>query len=126
MGIFFKSKGSEHETIKKIQAEYLRNTKKYLGEVSAEAEALIREANRKQRDIVEYDNEIARLQRYAEKAVLAENDADAREYLAKKFAVEELRNAMQVTYEHALAEAEKKCKERDELVKEISELESLE
>lgn len=110
--------------LKKAQEKYLRNTKKYLSEVSANAEAMTVAANRKQRELVECTNELEKLQRYAEKAVLAEADDDAREYLAKKFALEERQKTLQQEYEQAALKAESLNKEKEGLLKEIQELEA--
>jgi len=110
--------------LKKAQEKYLLNTKKYLGEVSANAEAMAVAANRKQRELVECTNELEKLQRYAEKAVLAEADDDAREYLAKKFALEEKHKVLQQEYEQAVLKAESLSKEKAELLMEIQELEA--
>ncbi len=110
--------------LKKAQEKYLRNTKKYLGEVSANAEAMTVLAGRKQRELVECTNELEKLQRYAEKAVLAEADDDAREYLAKKFALEEKLKVLQQEYEQASLKAESLSKEKAELLVEIQELET--
>ena len=110
--------------LKKAQEKYLRNTKKYLGEVSANAEAMAAMAGRKQRELVECTNELEKLQRYAEKAVLAEADDDAREYLAKKFALEEKQKVLQQEYEQAALKVESLNKEKEELLKELQELEA--
>lgn len=110
--------------LKKAQEKYLRNTKKYLGEVSANAEAMGVLAGRKQRELVECTNELEKLQRYAEKAVLAEADNDAREYLAKKLSLEEKLKVLQQEYEQAVLKAESLSKEKAELLVEIQELES--
>ena len=110
--------------LKKAQEKYLSNTKKYLGEVSANAEAVTAMAGRKQRELVECTNELEKLQRYAEKAVLAEADDDAREYLAKKLALEEKLKVLQQEYEQAVLKAESLSKEKAELLVEIQELEA--
>lgn len=110
--------------LKKAQEKYRLNTKKYLGEVSANAEAMTVEANRKQRELIECTNELEKLQRYAEKAVLAEADDDAREYLAKKFVLEEKQKTLRQEYEQAALKAESLNKEKEELLVEIQELEA--
>lgn len=126
MGFFanFISRLNGSADLKKAEEKYLSNTKKYLSEVSANAEAMTVAANRKQRELVECTNELEKLQRYAEKAVLAEADDDAREYLAKKFALEEKQKTLQQEYEQAASKAESLNKEKEELLKEIQELEA--
>ena len=109
--------------LKKAQEKYLRNTKKYLGEVSANAEAMTVAANRKQRELIECTNELEKLQRYAEKAVLAEADDVAREYLAKKLSLEEKQKVLQQEYEQAVLKAESLRQEKEGLLNEIKELE---
>lgn len=110
--------------LKKAEEKYLRNTKKYLSEVSANAEAVTVTANRKQRELIECTNELEKLQRYAEKAVLANADDDAREYLAKKLALEEKLKRLQQEYEQAALKAENLSKEKEGLLNEIQELEA--
>lgn len=124
MGLFSNSKVEEYETMSKMKEEYLRNTKKYLGVVNSEAEALARDAGRKKRELDECDEEIEKLHRYAERAVIAEDDEDAKQYLVKKFVLIEKREKLKLAYEYAAAEADKKCQERDGLINEINVLEA--
>lgn len=124
MGLFFNSKVKEYATMSKIKDEYLRNARKYLGEVSAAAEALARDAGRRKRELDECDEEIAKLHGYAERAVIAEADEDAKQYLAKKFVLMDKREKLKSAYEAAAAEADKKSQERDGLINEINALET--
>ena len=72
------------EDPEKMVDQYLRNLESDLGKVKAEAAAVMAEETKCKRQLDECNEEIAKMQRYAEKAITAGNDNDARQFLEKK------------------------------------------
>jgi phage shock protein A len=75
------------------------------GNVKAEAAALLAEERRAKRVWDECLAEIDKLQRYAEKSVLAGDDASARKFLEKKVEQEDKEAGLKAAYERAAASA---------------------
>lgn len=110
------------EDPEKMVDQYLRNLESDLGKVKAETASVMAEEARAKRQLDECNEEISKLQRYAEKAILAGNDNDARQFLDKKQQVSGKLSALQQSYEQAHANAVKMKEMHDKLVKDISEL----
>ena len=72
------------EDPEKMIDQYLRNLESDLGKVKAETASVMAEETRTKRQLDECQEEINKMQSYAEKAVMAGNDDDAKQFLAKK------------------------------------------
>jgi len=106
----------------KMIDQYLRDIEKDLGEVKAETASVMAEELRCKRELDECKEEVAKLQKYAEKAIIAGNDDDARQFLTKKATLTEKLNSLQETYTAASANTDKMRKMHDKLVKDIADL----
>ncbi len=108
----------------KMIDQYLRDLENDLGKVKAETAAVRAEETRPRRELDECKEEIEKMQKYAEKAVMAGNDADARQFLAKKGQLSEKYASLQQTYNLAADNAAKMKQMHDKLVEDISALNS--
>lgn len=112
------------EDPEKMIDQYLRNLESDLGKVKAETASVMAEETRAKRQLDECTQEIAKYQKYAEKALMAGNENDARQFLSKKAQLVEQQTALQQTYELASANAAKMRQMHDKLSKDISDLNS--
>ena len=71
------------EDPEKMIDQYLRDMESDLGKVKAETAAVMAEETRAKRELDECGQEIEKMQRYAEKALTAGNEEDARKFLEK-------------------------------------------
>jgi phage shock protein A len=110
------------EDPEKMIDQYLRNLESDLGKVKAETAAVMAEETRTKRELDECVAEIAKMQSYAEKAILAGNDADAKVFLTKKSTLTNNKATLETNYQIAAANAKKMREMHDKLVKDISEL----
>jgi phage shock protein A len=108
----------------KMIDQYLRNLESDLGKVKAETAAVMAEETRSKRELQECEEEIAKMQTYAEKAVMAGNDSDAKTFLEKKASLTEKKASLEQTYQAAAANAAKMKQMHDKLVSDISSLNS--
>ena len=108
----------------KMVDQILRNLKDDLQEVKDETAGVMAEEKRAKRELDECTNEIEKMQGYAEKAVLAGNDQDARQFLAKKSQLAEKQSALQLAYQTAQSNAAKMRQMHDKLVEEIAEMDA--
>ncbi len=106
----------------KMIDQYLRNLEDDLGKVKAETASIMAEETRAKRALDDCDKEIAKMQTYAEKAVLAGNDDDARKFLEKKGQLTENRASLAQTYAAAAENAAKMKQMHDKLCKDIASL----
>lgn len=106
----------------KMIDQYLRDLEEDLGKVKAETAAIMAEETRCKRELTECNEEIDKMQKYAEKAVLAGNDSDARQFLTKKAQLTEKQAGLQQAYDLAAANAAKMKQMHDKLVNDINEL----
>lgn len=110
------------EDPEKMIDQYLRNLESDLGKVKAETASVIAEESRAKRALDECNENIAKMQSYAEKAVAAGNDADAKQFLTQKKTYADQQAALQSTYQMACDNATKMRGMHDKLVKDIDEL----
>ena len=110
------------EDPEKMIDQYLRNIESDLGKVKSETAAVMAEETRCKRQLDECNAEIDKFQKYAEKAVIAGNDNDARQFLAKKAQLEQQRTSLQQAYDIAAANAAKMKQMHDKLCKDIADL----
>lgn len=108
----------------KMVDQYLRNAKEDLAEVRANTAAVMAEEKRCKRIVDETQAEVNELMAYAEKAVLAGNDADATTFLTKKQQAETRLAEAQRTYATAKSHADQMRAAHNKLVSDIEALES--
>lgn len=110
------------EDPEKMIDQYLRNLQEDLGKVKAETAAVMAEEARAKRELDECNAEVEKLQNYAQKAVLAGNDNDARTFLEKKALIATKQASLQQAYTLAAENAAKMRQMHDKLVGDINEL----
>lgn len=108
----------------KMIDQLLRDLNDDLGQVKAETAGIMAEEARAKRALDEAADEVNKLQAYAEKAVMAGNDADAKLFLTKKAQAAENVASMQKIYDSANANATKMRQMHDKLVEQIADLNS--
>lgn len=108
----------------KMVDQYLRNAKEDLAEVRANTAAVMAEEKRCKRIVDETQAEVNELMAYAEKAVLAGNDADATTFLTKKQQADTRLAEAQRTYATAKSHADQMRAAHNKLVSDIEALES--
>ena len=77
---------------------------------------------KRQRALDDCDADIAKMQNYAEKALLAGNEADAMKFLEKKNQLSTKRTSLQQSYDMAAGNAAKMKEMHDKLTKDIMDL----
>ena len=110
------------EDPEKMIDQYLRNLESDLGKVKAETASVMAEETRARRALDECTANITKMQTYAEKAVAAGNDADARQFLAQKKIYTDKLASLQQTYQLAAENATKMRQMYDKLVADINDL----
>ena len=110
------------EDPEKMIDQYLRDMESDLGKVKAETAAVMAEETRAKRELDECGQEIEKMQRYAEKALTAGNEEDARKFLEKKAQLARNKETCQQGYDSASANAEKMKEMHDKLTKDIASL----
>ena len=112
------------EDPEKMIDQTLRNLTKDLAEVKKETAAVMADEQRCKRELDEVNSEIAKMQAYAEKALLAGNEADAMKFLEQKNQLTAKQASLQQTYDVAAANAMKMRQMHDRLVTDINQLDS--
>lgn len=107
----------------KMIDQYLRNLNSDLGKVKSETAAVIAEERRAKREYDECQEEIAKLEQYAIKALEAGNEADARKFLERKAASAAQAESLHKAWQIAASNAERMRQLHDKLVSDINELE---
>ncbi len=110
------------EDPEKMIDKYLRDIESDLGKVKAETAAVMATETRAKRELTECGDEIAKMQKYAEKALLAGNEGDARQFLEKKTQLTQKQASLQQSYDLAAANAVKMREMHDKLVKDMDSL----
>ena len=110
------------EDPEKMVDQYLRDLNSELGSVKAETAAVMAEETRAKRAYEEALEEADKYQKYAEKAVRAGNDADARVFLQQKSTAASKVQGLKNAYEQASANATKMRQMHDKLTSDIREL----
>ena len=106
----------------KMIDQYLRNLESDLGKVKAETASVMAEEKRAKRELDELNEQINKMQKYAEKALIAGNESDAKLFLEKKSQLSQNQQSLQQSYEMAADNAYKMRSMHDKLVKDIGEL----
>lgn len=112
------------ENPEKMIDQYLRNLNRDLGKVKAETAAVMAEEKRAKRELVECQEEMEKMERYAIKALEAGNENDARRFLERKTELAEKETSLQNAYNLAAANAKQMRQMHDKLVGDIQELEA--
>lgn len=107
----------------KMADQLARELQKDLGEVKAETVSVMAEEKRAKRIYEECVAELEKLQNYAQKAVLAGNDTDARTFLAEKAAKAAQLDSLKGAWELAAANAAKMRELHDKLTEQLREVE---
>lgn len=110
------------EDPEKMIDQTMRNLTKDLAAVKQETAAVMADEQRCKRELDACNNEIAKMQSYAEKALLAGNEADAMKFLEQKNTLTAKQTSLQQTYDVAAANAMKMRQMHDKLVNDINEL----
>ena len=110
------------EDPEKMIEQYLRDMEDDLGKIKAETAAVMAEAEKAKRELTAVDDEIAKMQAYAEKALVAGNEEDARRFLAKKAELNKQRELKQQMADVAGANAQKMRDMHDKLTSDIATL----
>ena len=106
----------------KMIDQYIRDLESDLAKVKAETAAIMAEEVRAKREVDECAAEIAKMQKYAEKAVLAGNDEDAKQFLNKKSILMEKQAGLVQAYALASDNSAKMKQMHDKLCKDIASL----
>lgn len=106
----------------KMVDQYLRNLESDLGKVKAETASVMVEEKRAKRELDECNEQINKMQKYAEKALIAQNESDAKLFLEKKTQLSKNQQSLQQSYDIAADNATKMRSMHDKLVKDIGDL----
>lgn len=112
------------EDPEKMIDQYMRNLESDLGKVKAETAAVMADETRAKRELDECNAQIDKMQSYAEKALMAGNEADARAFLEKKQQLGSTKASLEQSYNIAAENAAKMRQMHDKLVKDINSLEA--
>ncbi|MCR5544805.1 MAG: PspA/IM30 family protein [Eubacterium sp.] len=112
------------EDPEKMIDQTLRNLNNDLAKVKEETAEVMADETRAKRNLDEVNAEIAKMQQYAEKAVVAGNDADATRFLTEKAKLVAKQQTLQQVYDVSAANAMKMRQMHDKLVADIAELNS--
>lgn len=112
------------EDPEKLIDQYLRDIESDLGKVKAETAAVMATETKTKRELEECAQDIAKMQRYAEKALLAGNESDARQFLEKKAQLTQKQESLKQAYDLASANAAKMKEMHDKLVKDMGSLQA--
>lgn len=110
------------EDPEKMIDQYLRDIQDDLRNVKSETATVMAEEQRCKRQLDECDAEIAKMQNYAEKALLAGNEADAMKFLEKKNQLIQKQVPLQQAYDAAAANSAKMKQLHDKLTKDVQDL----
>ena len=112
------------EDPEKMIDEYLRDIENDLGKVKAETAAVMATETKAKRELDECTQDAAKMQRYAEKALMAGNENDARQFLEKKAQLTAKQESLKQSYDLAAANAAKMREMHDKLVKDLENLQA--
>ncbi len=112
------------EDPEKMIDQYLRNLEEDMAKVKAETASVMAEEKNAQRKLNECDEEVNKMGEYAKRAVMAGNDDEARQFLAKKQELSEKRDVLLQQYTIACDNAAKMRQMHDKLEADITSLKS--
>lgn len=108
----------------KMVDQYLRDLESDLGKVKSETASVMADEQAAKRALDGCNADIEKMQRYAEKALRAGNENDAKAFLEKKIQLTNKLSGLQASYDAAAANSKKMREMHDKLVKDISGLNS--
>lgn len=108
----------------KMIEQYLRDLESDLGKVKSETASVMAQETKSKRELDECLSSIEKMQTYAEKALLAGNESDARTFLSKKAELEKKLESLQKNYEISKENSTKMRAMHDKLVEDIAQLNS--
>ena len=111
------------EDPEKMIDQYSRELQSDLGKVKSETATVMAEEARAKRALDENEAEIEKMSRYAEKALMAGNESDAKVFLTKKGDLEKKRETLTSLYESSAMNAAQMREMHDKLEKDIASLE---
>ena len=103
------------EDPEKMIDKYIRDIEEDMRNVKAETAAVMAAETKAKRELTECQDEMAKMQRYAEKALTAGNEGDARRFLEKKGQLAGKQAGLQQAYDLAAANATKMKEMHDKL-----------
>ena len=106
----------------KMVDQYIRDIESDLGNVKAETAAVMAAEKKAKRDLDESAQEMEKMTRYAEKALRAGNENDARVFLEKKTALAGQRQSLEQAYAAAQANSDHMRRMHDKLEKDLAQL----
>ncbi|MFZ7942913.1 MULTISPECIES: PspA/IM30 family protein [Bacillaceae] len=112
------------EDPEKMIDQYLRNLSKDLGKVKSETASVMAEEQRAKRVVTECQEDMAKMERYAIKALEAGNEGDARKFLEKKAALSAKLTELQTASQLAAANTLQMKQMHDKLAADIGELDA--
>lgn len=110
------------EDPEKMIDQTLRNLQTDLAKVKEETAAVMADETRCKRELDECNAQVAKMQAYAEKALLAGNEGDAMKFLQEKNTLSIKQQGLQQSYDVASANAMKMRQMHDKLANDINEL----
>lgn len=112
------------EDPEKMIDQYLRNLNRDLGNVKAETASVMAEEQRASRLVAECEADIEKMENYAVRALEADNEADARQFLERKANLTEKLQDLQTAQQLASSNAAQMKQMHDKLVADINDLNS--
>lgn len=112
------------EDPEKMVDQILRNLNNDLGKVKAETASIMAEEQRAKRLLDECIEEMDKMEKYAIKALEANNEQDARSFLERKATLTVKRTELEESYNISRSNAHRMKEMHDKLVSDINELES--
>ncbi|MDN7242804.1 PspA/IM30 family protein [Planococcus sp. N028] len=112
------------EDPEKMIDQYLRDLNSDLGKVKAETAAIMAAEKRERRELEELQKEIDDMQRYAVKALEANNEDDARKFLQRKAELTDKEKDRKTAVELAATNTQQMRQMHEKLQEDIGELES--
>lgn len=112
------------EDPEKMIDQCLRNLNTDLGKVKSETAAIMAEEQRAKRALDDCNEDIAKMQTYAVKALESNNEGDARKFLEQKATLSARQPGLQEAYDLAHTNASHMREMHDKLVDDIRELEA--
>ena len=108
----------------KMVDQYMRDLESDLGKVKAETASVMAEEKRTKREFDENREEIEKMDRYARKALMAGNEADARTFLEKKAELTAREDILLKSWQQAKNNADSMKQMHDKLCKDLADLRS--
>lgn len=112
------------EDPEKMIDKCIKDIEEDMRNVKAETAAVMAAETKAKRELTECQDEIAKMQKYAEKALVAGNESDARRFLEKKAELSNKQTALQQSYDLASANAAKMKEMHDKLAKDLEGLQA--